>query len=104
MCRGHFESVDTVPHSAIVPALGRLGTPTPIAEYMGETYKDCRTVIKTGSGGSDVEVEFRRGVKQGDPMSPTLWNAVMDPAITELSKTRGVQVRRGQPGSTSICR
>ncbi|CAH2021723.1 unnamed protein product, partial [Acanthoscelides obtectus] len=66
------KAFDTVPHGALVPALRRLGV-APISLNTSITY--TRIV--------------RRGVKQGDPLSPLLWNAVVDPLLTYLDQREG---------------
>nr|CAI5864990.1 unnamed protein product [Callosobruchus analis] len=76
------KAFDTVPHDALVPALRRLGVAPYIADYVKNAYQDCKTVIP--SNDDPIQIGLKRGVKQGDPLSPLLWNAVVDPLLTYL--------------------
>ncbi|CAH2018507.1 unnamed protein product [Acanthoscelides obtectus] len=81
------KAFDTVPHGALVPALRRLGVAPYIAEYVDYVYQDCQTVLPSTT--EEIKISLRRGVKQGDPLSPLLWNAVVDPLLTYLDQREG---------------
>lgn len=79
------KAFDTVPNSAIVPALRRKGIPEAVATYVAGMYINCRTRIRSANG--HVEIELKRGVKQGDPLTPLLFNLVIEPLLEELQTT-----------------
>lgn len=68
---------DVIPHDVIRAALIAKGFPRRFADYIIGMYKDCSTVIKTAQGVL-VEVILLRGVKQGCPLSPLLFNISID--------------------------
>jgi hypothetical protein len=70
------KTFDTVPHQAIEGALLRKGVPEYVAKLIRESYDNVRTVITSGT--TEVPIQIRRGVKQGDPLSPFIFNALME--------------------------
>ncbi|XP_076230185.1 uncharacterized protein LOC143175332 [Nomia melanderi] len=86
------KAFDTIPHSALEPRLREKGIPTHIIQLINNMYIDCRTVIKTKSK-QGIEIEIQRGVKQGDPLSPLLFNIMMDEIIEDISRnTKGIEI------------
>jgi hypothetical protein len=81
------KAFDTVPHKAIEAALKRLRLPNGVRESIMHSYEDLSTTIEYG--GSKSEVCLMRGFKQGDPLSPFIFNAIMDPLLEQLEETKG---------------
>jgi hypothetical protein len=81
-----------VPHSAIAPSLARKGISAPLIELINGMYTNIRTKIKTRNG-NGVEIEILRGVKQGDPLSPTLFNLCLEPLLEAVEEsTEGIRI------------
>ena len=91
------KAFDTVPHDLIQQALGRFGVCSSFRRIVSDMYSDCFTKFKV-KGGETGRIFMRSGVKQGDPMSPVLFNLVLDPLITKLEKD-GSGVSMGEKGS-----
>lgn len=89
-----FGHVQNVRHSAAwgnAPALERRGVPHSIASYICMIYDGCATSIACGD--ASVNIDLRRGVKQGDPLSPFLFNPVVDPLLDFLhSREKGIML------------
>lgn len=75
------KAFDTVSHHAILRALIRKGIDPSTREYIMSSL-DAQTIIKVGRSFTRP-LCFKRGVKQGDPLSPFLFNLVLDELIME---------------------
>lgn len=86
------KAFDAIPHSALEQCLRGKGAPGYLAEYIKKMYENCKTIVRTRNG-EKVEIQLKRGVKQGDPLSPLLFNLILDPIIDRVNKeTSGVHV------------
>jgi hypothetical protein len=81
------KAFDTIPHLAIGHALKRKGLPGPIVELVKSSYVGIHTCIAHQKGGIDITLQ--RGVKQGDPLSPLIFNLVMEPLLEDLEHMPG---------------
>lgn len=84
---------DTVPHQAVGPVLRARGLPDAVIRMVEESYVGVSTT--TSHDGSHFEVPIRRGVKQGDPLSPFIFNAVLDPLLRSLERMEGFTICEG---------
>ena len=78
------KAFDTVPHKAIQAALERLGLPKGVRESIMNSYTSLSTT--TEYAGSTTEVSLLRVVKQGDPLSPFIFTAILDPLLEQLEE------------------
>ena len=88
------KAFDTVPHEAIGPALSRAGLPQPIINLILGSYRAPFTRI--GKGSTALPINIKRGVKQGDPLSPLIFNLIMDPLLETLENAGGYAINSEQ--------
>jgi hypothetical protein len=81
------KAFDTVPHMANEAALKRLGPQNGVRESIMHSYKSLNTTIEYS--GSKTEVSLMRGVKQWDPLSPFIFNVIIDPLLEQLEEMKG---------------
>nr|CAH7748848.1 unnamed protein product [Callosobruchus chinensis] len=63
------------------------------ADYVKNAYQDCKTVIP--SNDDPIQNGLKRGVKQGDPLSSLLWNAVVNPLLAYLDPRQNKGIALG---------
>lgn len=82
------KAFDTVSQQSIVRAMKRLGIDETTVRYVEDSFEDATTVVQLGRGMTG-EIPICRGVKQGDPLSPYLFNFVLDELICDLQGAEG---------------
>lgn len=97
------KAFDTVSHHALIRALEGRGVPQHVVALMKEAYTGCTTTFWLSGKTDGISVPQRQGIKQGDPMSPLLFNAVLDPLLHALdSKQLGFRLGDGQLASLAF--
>jgi hypothetical protein len=79
------KAYDSVEHWAIEEALQYYGVPKDFVEVIMSLYKNITAEIVT-SFGVTKEFEVTRGVRQGDVISPLLFNVVINPFLEYLNE------------------
>ena len=86
-CHGTFfdleDAFGSVPHSLIMETLKINHLPDNICDYFSRLYSSCQAVVQTPTWRSE-QFSFRRGVFQGDPLSPTIFLMVFNPVLLHL--------------------
>lgn len=87
------KAFDTVSHRHLAAVLTHRKVDPLIIDLIMDSYRGCRTRVRTSNG--DIKgIAMKVGVKQGDPMSPHLFNLAIDPLLLMLEE-RGVGFGQG---------
>jgi hypothetical protein len=73
------KAFDTIPHRVIGDALRRKGISETMIGLIEESYKNINITITQGC--QQVFMNNRRGMKQGDPLYPFIFNAILEPSL-----------------------
>ena len=78
------KALDSINHGGIYQVLISAGVPMMLVNYIRDLYSSSTTRIVSGPAEVSNPVAVNRGVKQGDPMSPFLFNLVLDTCLRKL--------------------
>ena len=88
------KAFDSVSHQSVRKGLARKGIPPAVIEGIMDMYKRSTTKISVGSQTTRTK-DVNSGVKQGCPLSPLLFNLIMDELLERL-KTKKIGVQIGE--------
>ena len=77
------DAFGSVEHSLIIHTLQRNGVPEPVIQYIERLYDSLKGTVK-GPNWFSEPFRFKKGVFQGDPLSPIIFLAVFNPIIQHL--------------------
>lgn len=85
------KAFDSVTHNTIRDTLKTMGLPEPMMSYIMDTYAKSTTRLCCDRWTSDI-IQPRCGVKQGDPMSPIIFNMVINRLLTSIPDDIGARI------------
>ena len=93
------KAFDQVHHTALFEALLNIGVETYAVTTLRKLYYDSSAYVALQQGATSRCFSVQRGVRQGDPLSPLLFNLVLDGVLKEASaiwRRRGYGTNVGQ--------
>ena len=85
------KAFNSVSHNSITCALGRHSVDEPMVQYILQSYSNCTTTILCGPA-NIPNVKLLQGVKQGDPLSPIIFNLILDELLDILLPSIGINI------------
>lgn len=85
------KAFDSVSHRAIEDTMRHYGFPPQLEDYITTVYQNSYTTIMCEDWASE-KCHPTIGVKQGDPLSPILFNLVIDRLIVKLPANIGARI------------
>lgn len=96
------KAFDSVKHASIIRACRSFGLPDDFIDYIQDVYRDGFTRIDMK--GMPRNIRLNSGVRQGCPLSPLLFNMVVDELLRKLDTLDlGVSVGRCAVSSLGFC-
>jgi hypothetical protein len=80
----------SVPHELIMSALKQLNFPEWIRAVIGDMYTDAKSTIEY-NGRQTRPIMWKKGVKQGCPLSPLLFKICLEPLLEVIRANRRIR-------------
>lgn len=87
------KAFDSVSHTAIIEMAVKRGLPVEFVEYLATVYSKAATQLQFE--GEIRDTDIGQGTFQGDPLSPILFNLVIDDALESMDKRFGYRLDDG---------
>ena len=91
------KAFDTVRWNSLFRRLQEERLPPGLIRYIKNVYEGSSTSLTIAK---DVKIPFSQGVKQGDPLSPFLFNLLMDKILREMPSELGAPIGEAGPGQS----
>ena len=85
------KAFDTLSHEALLAVVLQLGFPQGFSSYIAQLYAGATTVFQVG-GRQAPPVAVHRGVRQGDPLSPYLFNLAVNNILAAIPSEVGFKL------------
>lgn len=90
----------SVSHPCLLECMRSFGVPSEFVRYIEGVYRRGYTILQ-GQGWTSDKIYPRRGVRQGDPLSPPIFNLMTHRLLQSLSPDVGVKVGEKQANASA---
>ena len=101
------EAFPSVSHNLMLSMMERLGLSGTLLRVVQDVYSNATISVRTGKDSYTASIPQRRGVKQGCPLSPILFNIVLEGLLRHLTTSQAgylIGTKQGQcPGLCGSC-
>jgi len=87
------KAYDSVPHEGLLAKTERFGISGIALNWLKAIYKSPKVMCRDGMGGFSGAQPYDRGVRQGDPLSPALFDIFMDDLMCQELHNLGVDIK-----------
>ena len=87
------KAYDSVPHEGLLAKAERFGISGVALNWLKAIYKSPKVMCRDGKGGFSKSQPYDRGVRQGDPLSPALFDIFMDDLMCQELHNLGVDIK-----------
>ena len=84
----------SVPHNTMWDMMKRIAIPTDFLHICRDIYLDSSQVIRS-TAGTTPSIPLNQGIKQGCPLSPLLFNIVLEGVIPRMTQFKGYTFKNG---------
>jgi hypothetical protein len=91
----------SVPHELIFSTMKQRGFPEWVIEIVKDMYDDAKSTI-LHRGEQTEPISWRKGVKQGCPLSPLLFNLCLEPLLEAIQKMEKIGAPVALPGEVTV--
>lgn len=85
------KAFDTVSHEAVIECARKKGLSPRFISYLAERYNEAEMVFEV-NGSRSERYPVRRGVRQGDPLSPVVFNLIMEEVLAAVPREVGFRL------------
>jgi hypothetical protein len=91
----YTQAFDSIDRNKVLESLKYYGVPIKLSSLIALTITDTKSLVKVNSEYPN-KLEVHKGVKQGDPLSATLFNIATDVIISKLDTRGNISTRLKQ--------
>jgi hypothetical protein len=96
------KAYDSVPHGALIYKINKFGIRGKALKWFKKIYEKAEICCRKGETFTD-SYPYQKGVRQGDPSSPILFNIFMNDLLDEEMNEKGVEFEKKNGNKFKIC-
>jgi uncharacterized coiled-coil DUF342 family protein len=98
----YTQAFDSVYRDKIIQCLNKYNIPSKLIKLIAKTLQDTKVRVKVNQNYTE-KFEILTGIKQGDPLSATLFSIVIDDILKQLELRGNISTRLKQCSALKEC-